>query len=36
MFFPHHFEYLRNLTALKEDAVGAHLSDRLGFDTGDL
>jgi hypothetical protein len=28
MFFPYHYEYLRNLATLEEDAIGAHLGDR--------
>ena len=34
--FPFHYEYLRSLAALEDDAVRVYLGDRSGFDMGDL
>ena len=36
MFSSHHYEYLRGLAILGEDATGADLGDRLGLDPCDF
>jgi hypothetical protein len=32
--FPHHYEYLRGLAALGQDAIGANLGDCTGSNLG--